>query len=703
MFKKIILITVCCLLFISVVGGQAWGAPRKMVTLQGRLLNRDGSRIADGTNVTFTIPHDPNLAWTETWGVVDVPNADPGAGKLYVAPNGVFTVALGQQTNLPDDIFDTGFSKVQISVAGEQLGVQRLNYVPFAFYAANATKVGGKTLQEIQAGGNSGNFVNKTGDIMTGTLTVETANKFGLRTQTSANDGIGVFGHANYPGAFDENYGGFFIARGGKGVGVFGYGHSEQGGDENYGGKFTAMGGQGTGVYSEGKKYGVWGKAIEGSAYSGYFSGGRGVKIEGDIDITGNYKKNGQPIGSGGNFVSKSGDEMSGTLTVETFSKIGIIGRASASGANEENYGGLFSAGGGKGIGVYGLASAYGGKFIASGERGIGVHGEGKLAGGYFENLDGDGLLCTGTTGIRVDGRGTGPNGALEGMGIHASGGELGIRANSEFTGIRGFGHRTVGGSFESTYGVGVQGKGHTTGGYFEAQNGHGIFAIGNGEKGGIFGSYGNLTITDQKYGVAGVSNQGSGVYGEVKSDSLDNFWKAGVYGKGGRKTHGVFGYTSATQGIRAGVTGVGDDTFGVYGKSERGYGAYATSNSATKAAVFAENRGGGPALELGHGKIKINKYTGQQTVDEVTINQAVGIANFAYVSGHHSDEYVKVNNNQVDPSSIIFLSMKKIGTTSHQDYSVMVKDQIQGQFKIYIYPGVRGEGKVQVAFMVIN
>ncbi|MBU0672650.1 MAG: hypothetical protein KJ732_06455, partial [Candidatus Margulisbacteria bacterium] len=290
-----------------------------------------------------------------------------------------------------------------------------------------------------------------------------------------------------------------------------------------------------------------------------------------------------------------------------------------------------------------------------------------------------------------------------EGTGVKGTGGRYGVKGISNGCGIFGSGNLTVGGSFESRYGIGVKGKGNITGGYFEAQTGYGIFAIGNGEKGGIFGSYGNLSITDQKYGVAGVSDQGSGVYGEIKSDSLDNFWKAGVYGKGGAKTHGVFGYTSATQGIRAGVSGIGDDTYGVYGKSERGYGVYAKSNAATKAAVFAENRGGGAALELGHGKIKINKYTGQQTVDEVTINQAVGIANFAYVSGHHSDEYVKVNNNQVDPSSIIFLSMKKIGTTSHQDYSVMVKDQIQGQFKIYIYPGVRGEGKVQVAFMVIN
>jgi len=138
----------------------------------------------------------------------------------------------------------------------------------------------------------------KNGNVGIGTtspdhkLTVNTSEATGraISSEASASPGDGVV-----------NYGGYFVAKGGRGKGVYGEA-SNTGSFINEGGRFAAAGRYGRGVYgnatgdegrgvyglassSSGTNYGVYGQTYSSMGYAGYF--------QGRVHVTGNLTKGG--------------------------------------------------------------------------------------------------------------------------------------------------------------------------------------------------------------------------------------------------------------------------------------------------------------------------------------------------------------------------------------------------------------------------
>jgi hypothetical protein len=166
--------------------------------------------------------------------------------------------------------------------------------------------------------GIGGNYVLKTGDTMTGTLTIGVSSGHGVSAVTSDSAGRGVYGQASATGAV-SNIGGYFAAGGDTGRGVYGYAYAT-GAVINYGGRFTAAGDSGRGIYS-------------------ISSGSSGRGVEGYASATGvanNY---------GGSF-SAAGE-----------SGRGVYGHASS--ASGTTYGGYFDSNSPDGYGVYSVGRIY--------------------------------------------------------------------------------------------------------------------------------------------------------------------------------------------------------------------------------------------------------------------------------------------------------------------------------------------------------
>jgi hypothetical protein len=126
----------------------------------------------------------------------------------------------------------------------------------------------------------------KSGKVGIGTTSPEHK----LSVSTSETTGRAIYGEASAsPGSGVTNYGGYFVARGGRGKGV--YGEASNTGDFiNEGGRFAATGRYGRGVYgnstgtdgrgvyglasaSSGTNYGVYGETYSNTGYAGYFNG----------------------------------------------------------------------------------------------------------------------------------------------------------------------------------------------------------------------------------------------------------------------------------------------------------------------------------------------------------------------------------------------------------------------------------------------
>jgi hypothetical protein len=146
-----------------------------------------------------------------------------------------------------------------------------------------------------------GRYVNKTGDTMSGTLTVSTTGTYGVQSSTSNASGKAVNGEASDYGSSSVNYGGYFKAAGGKGSGVYGEASYDTGTYVNYGGYFKTAGPFGKGVYGGAS-------AINGTNYGGYFEadGGAGTGVYGEATNTaegsvnyGGYFKAASDFGTG--------------------------------------------------------------------------------------------------------------------------------------------------------------------------------------------------------------------------------------------------------------------------------------------------------------------------------------------------------------------------------------------------------------------
>jgi hypothetical protein len=113
---------------------EGLAAPAMFITYQGRLLDRDGNPVPDDSySVSFAIFDDAvagNKLWTETSDVT--------------VSKGLFSVLLGQVNSL-DAVFAGQPLWLAINVAkdGEVAPRIPISYVPYAFRAANAEKLGG--------------------------------------------------------------------------------------------------------------------------------------------------------------------------------------------------------------------------------------------------------------------------------------------------------------------------------------------------------------------------------------------------------------------------------------------------------------------------------------------------------------------------------------------------------------------------------
>ncbi|HPB32431.1 MAG TPA: tail fiber domain-containing protein, partial [Candidatus Sumerlaeota bacterium] len=206
----------------------------------------------------------------------------------------------------------------------------------------------------------------------------------GVYGQTSGASGSGVYGKAMNG---TTNYGGFFESSGTSGRAV--YGEATVGGDvTNYGGYFVASGNSGQAVFGEAN-------SGTGSNYGGYFlaRGTNGVGVRGKADKTGVVTNCGGDFESAGNFgigvlakatatgaatnfgghftaAGNSGEGVHGYASSKSGTNIGVYGdsasadgrgvcgKATATGADVDNYGGIFEAAGQTGRGVYAYASA---------------------------------------------------------------------------------------------------------------------------------------------------------------------------------------------------------------------------------------------------------------------------------------------------------------------------------------------------------
>ncbi len=298
---------------------------------------------------------------------------------------------------------------------------QKITPTPYSIHAINATNLGGKPAGDYMLS-TTDNWVNASGDTMTGALKIENSGIWSLeiRNSSSNTNTMAIFAESSSTEAANSS-GGYFKAAGefSKAVDVLATGES------------------GVGVNAR-------------------VSGNSGVGVVGAADAVGDYKT------AGGSFYSNG------------YSGTGVRGRAFGSG-NYTNYGGEFFAGGNTGIGVYGLANAtgnvsnVGGLFESRGQKGQGVTGittseTGENFGGHF--------TAAGGTGRGVYGLASSTN-----MDFITYGGYFESKSS------KGYG---VYGESGGASGIGVYGlsSGSGTplkyGGYFRAngQNGRGIYAM---------------------------------------------------------------------------------------------------------------------------------------------------------------------------------------------------------------------------------
>lgn len=247
---------------------------------------------------------------------------------------------------------------------------------------------------------------------------------------------------------------------------------------------------------------------------------------------------------------------------------------------------------------------------------------------------------------------------------------------------------------------------------------GTGVYGIGRW--GGFFESN-----ADQS-GVYGTSARGFGVYGHSEGGSS----VAGIRGSGASNTRGLWGSSSENEGVYGWSTGLAaEEIAGVRGHNERttsgGPGVRGTSRSGigvigrggtigvlgttaspTDPGVKAENTYGGPALQVGNGRILVDTNDtlpiASFTSPYLTINKAVG--SFRMVSSS-TRTYCIIYNSYVKARSKIFLQVQNspIDFITSYGYSAWTSGVTDGWFKVYLNPPLNIGDSVTVNFLVIN
>jgi len=287
-------------------------------------------------------------------------------------------------------------------------------------------------------------------------------------------------------------------------------------------------------------------------------------------------------------FVSTAGDNMTGTLQVNTSGAIHALysREQSTSGYSHGLYAQSNST---LGTGVTGVASASSGTTY-------GVYGESHSASGY--GVYGRAANLTGTN-YGLYGRSDGTSGyAVYGWASATTGTNYGVSGridSPEGYGVHGWAFSSTGTNY------GVFGKSNSTDGF-------GVYGLASSSSGMNYGVYGKSNSTAGRgvyaeapyMGVFGYASASSGlnygIYG--KSYSTSGY---GVYGTA--PTYGVYGYSHATSGTNYGVYGRSASTsgYGVVGAAPTSggtnYGVLGSSASPSGYGVYGDNYGGGFAV----------------------------------------------------------------------------------------------------------
>jgi len=294
-------------------------------------------------------------------------------------------------------------------------------------------------------------------------------------------------------------------------------------------------------------------------------------------------------------FVHTTGDDMTGTLNVNTSTTWALWGTTSST----SGYGvyGYATATSGNTYGVYGQANKYGvyGYATCISCYNYGLYGRSDSTSGT--GVYGFANATSGTTsGVHGESNSTSGRGVI-GSAIANSGFTIGVYGGSESTTGRGvYGHANatsginygVFGSSISTDGTGVFGEaGAITGtnygvfGYSRSSSGYGLYGTAP-----TFAVFGLATATSgTSYGVYGRSDSNSGygvrgtaptyaVYGFASASSGTNY---GVYGESGSTSgRGVYGEAPymGVQGLASATTGTNYAVRG-WTRSSNGYGVY--------------------------------------------------------------------------------------------------------------------------------
>jgi hypothetical protein len=161
--KKVFIIFASILMLFSL---SAYAIPQQ-INFQGRLTSSDATPITGQKSVTFNLYSDPSGSTLVS------------SESMPVKPdkNGVFSVLLSFEASA----FETGdrWLEVQVQGASAMTPIQKISAVPYAYRAITAESVVGWI----------GNYVLKTGDKMTGNLTIEGA---GLKVSGTIETGGGI-------------------------------------------------------------------------------------------------------------------------------------------------------------------------------------------------------------------------------------------------------------------------------------------------------------------------------------------------------------------------------------------------------------------------------------------------------------------------------------------------------------------------------
>lgn len=360
---------------------HALAQPKPTIAYQG-YLEEDGTPLNDpSATLTFRLFNTANggsALWTETKNDVAI-------------TDGVFNVPLGNQTLMPNTLFD-GLLYLSVAVGGTsapQLSPRTVfRSVPYARTLSSPARVTGAALNneavlriENTASVGYGLYVttpslygvwgessNPSAYAVYGNATSATGLADGVFGRTASTAGRGVYGEALATSG--TAYGVYGKAASPNGRGVFGWATSTTGlayGVRGESASTTGHGVSGNATAATGTSYGVYGRSAstDGSGVYGVATSTTGFAAYGVF----------------GESASTSGRGVRGEVTATTGTNYGVFGESQSS----------------SGRGVYGVARAatgtnYGVQGAALGTTGVGVWGEGSNGtgvnyGGYFRTL----------------------------------------------------------------------------------------------------------------------------------------------------------------------------------------------------------------------------------------------------------------------------------------------------------------------------